>query len=234
MKKIILIILILVVFTATGCVDYATAADVQLEATPEPTPSQEPTVPLNDYERLQDEIEALEAHIDALESAESEAQELMDAYTAVDEALKQMELSIYRSAISEEGLNVFFGAIKKAVDKDTGEIELSVDVLNLENEKVESSLYTQEQIAEINQNLSFEYASKVTTKLVLNADTMLRYNGDSYVSLDSGFYAYLSDQIVQAEVAAQAEDAGDRGIILSGPVFIFAELEGNVLMMLEK
>ncbi len=234
MKKIIALILIMMILTATGCVDYSTALQVQDEATPEPTPSMEPTVPLSAYEGLEDEIAALEARIEELESAADEAQDVMDAYAAVEDALKQMELSIYRSAISKDGLKIYFGSVKKAEEKEGGEIALSIDVLDVENEKVDSSTYTQEQIEDINQNLSFEYASKVTTKAVVTSETILRYNGDSYPALDSGFYAYLSDQIVQAEVAAQAEDAEDDAIVLTGPVFIFVELEGSVLMMLEK
>jgi len=240
MRKFMILIIIILSFMLAGCVDYAAVSDTfgAEEATPEPTIEPEMMVSMSTYEALEGENDELRDHIAQLEEDQKNADEqkmaLINEIATLDDALKQIELGMYRSIISNSNLEIFFGGVIEAEETEDDLISVQVNVLNQSNEKFDSSLYTRDDIEKINENLSFEQADEKPRDIEIDSDVLLRYNGTSYPSLDDGFYAYLADQIVQAEVAASKEDDEEDETMIYSPVYIFVTLNDKALMVLEK
>ena len=180
-------------------------------ASPEPTVSSDMMVAMSTYEALEDKYNELEETIadlqDQLKNAEQKHSDEVGKNLMIEEALDQIELEIYRSVISKGELEVYFGGVRSAGQKEDGGILAEVSVLEQSNEKFDSSLYAREAIEGINEDLTFEYSEEKTRSVTIGPDTVVRYNGESYPALDSGFYPYLADQLLQAKVATVAEDA---------------------------
>jgi|GEM_PF-2134309 len=241
MKKIMIAAIFLIAAAMlVGCIDYEAAANMQVEQpTPTPEPSAEPTVALSAYESLEEENEELSSYVEKLledqADANEEKQNFLDENEIKEKALQQIELSLYRAVISEGDTEYYFGVIKKTEKKDNGEVILEVDLLELKNEKFDSSYYTRDQIEDINKSLEFEYASRMTENIRLTEETILRYNGASYPAYDDGFFEYVNGEITKAEAKKESSSSDeDDEQSFSGPIFIFMTLDGNALMVLEK
>lgn len=234
MKKFMIFTMIIICVMTAGCVDYGVIAEAEETSAPEPTEML--TVPMSDYEALADENEQLRAGFAEMEAQLEEAAqqnaEALDGISVIEDALSQVELGIYRSVIAKDGIEIYFGAVEHAAQRENGDVLIEAYALKQTNKTFDSSLYTREEIEGINDNLVFSYAEMKARDVVIGADALIRYNGKSYPDLDNGFFPYLADQIVQAEVASTSEGADEDTVYY--PIFIFVTLDGNALMVLEK
>ena len=239
MKRITVLILVLLLTVAfASCVDYS-GLEQAMNATPEatPTPSAEPMVLASAYDTLLNENQELNDYVEALlaekVTADQDKIDVTEENDALTDALSAAELAVYRSVVTSGGMQSYFGVVTGATLQDDGSIVLAVEMVEPENEKFDASLYTKTQINDLNDGLTFASADMVKQQVVVDADTVVRYDHTTYPGLDSGFHAYVVSEIASAAALVEANE-DPLVTLLNGPVYVFLTVEGTAVMVLEK